>query len=212
MHLQNDSLPFFERTLSDTISQLVARRGLRGHSNSSTLLISPTFATPGCVEDASPTTLNTSLTRLTDDAASRHGFQLSVFARQWAGWRTLVPVARAIATAAGASFLDISTLAGTRPDLHLGAWRRWDSRRQLRDDERDCVHYCLPGPPDTFGRLVYNVLLAVFGCRHVTCTARAQARGQAPAPGGGRKGREVQNAMGKRLAGFGSWLRWREWW
>ena len=59
----------------------------------------------------------------------------------------------------GASFLDISGLAASRPDMHLGRWRRWGAgHAPLRADEYDCVHYCLPGPTDTFARLVFNIL------------------------------------------------------
>jgi hypothetical protein len=156
----NDPSSLLERILTNTLSQLVAGRARDGRPSTSLVLMSPTTALPGCHNDAVPIEMNEALSRL-----SRGGWSVgrssknSIFAGQWSRWRThVLPTTRAIATAAGVSYLDISSIAATRPDMHLGTWRRWDDRRPLAEDRRDCVHYCLPGPPDTFARLLFNQL------------------------------------------------------
>lgn len=168
-HKPHDGRTYFERTLSETLAQINAMRAQHGHHNSSTLLISPVASLPGCTDFNRPIELPEALERLDADASvaankSSSGAvrPRSIYSLQWARWRRLLPKARGIANATGASFLDLSTVSATRPDMHLAAWRRWDYRRALPANELDCVHYCLPGPPDSFAMLAFNVLKSVL--------------------------------------------------
>ena len=64
-------------------------------------------------------------------------------------------VARSMATSLGASFIDVAAPSALRPDGAMGGyWPAGDSR------QRDCVHYCLPGPIDEWTRLLLALLTA----------------------------------------------------
>ena len=53
-------------------------------------------------------------------------------------------VAKRIVEDSGAIFMDVSTITRNRPDGHPYM-------------NRDCLHYCLPGPIDTWVQLLFNI-------------------------------------------------------
>ena len=56
-------------------------------------------------------------------------------------------------------FIDAATIANARADGHLV--RKVYSYQSA--DKRDCLHYCLPGPPDEYNLVLKRVLA---GLRH----------------------------------------------
>ena len=55
-------------------------------------------------------------------------------------------IARVITEAAGGLFVDLGAMMELRPDGHIGG--------------QDCLRYCMPGPLDAWGTILYNVMLA----------------------------------------------------
>ncbi|CAI5515036.1 unnamed protein product [Closterium sp. Naga37s-1] len=49
----------------------------------------------------------------------------------------------------GGVYWDVDTATGLRPDGHV----------MLKDGRADCLHYCLPGPADTWVRMLFNILV-----------------------------------------------------
>ncbi|CAI5529655.1 unnamed protein product, partial [Closterium sp. Naga37s-1] len=49
--------------------------------------------------------------------------------------------------------LDVTGLTSTRPDAHKSKWHGGDSSSD--GEQGDCVHWCLPGVPDTWNDLLY---------------------------------------------------------
>ena len=82
---------------------------------------------------------------------------------QWAAWRRLPQLMRSVAREAGASHLDLTPLAATRPDRHMGAYKNFWHRAPVPLPLRDCLHYCLPGPTDAFARTLIGQLVALVG-------------------------------------------------
>ena len=68
---------------------------------------------------------------------------------------------RSVASEVGASHLDLTPLAATRPDRHMGAYKNFWHRAPVPLPLRDCLHYCLPGPPDAFARTLVGQLVAL---------------------------------------------------
>lgn len=65
------------------------------------------------------------------------------------GWSEITrrnAMARVIVEAAGGLFVDLGAMMELRPDGHIGG--------------QDCLRYCMPGPLDAWGTLLYNVMLA----------------------------------------------------
>jgi xyloglucan O-acetyltransferase len=78
--------------------------------------------------------------------------------------KTVVEAVRA-ASAAGSGLrfaaLDVTTLANLRPDVHPGPYMRKDPFAGGARDrvQNDCVHWCMPGPVDTFNEILLQTLL-----------------------------------------------------
>ena len=97
------------------------------------------------------------------------------FAAQWAGFGLYRRISRDVAAAAGVAYLDIHFPSALRPDAALakhvthvevrtGGMRNrteaWlTETRRILPSNRDCLHYCLPGPTDEFGRLLFSLML-----------------------------------------------------
>ena len=60
------------------------------------------------------------------------------------------------------TFLDVYDVSATRPDDTIGAHFVPPKLEQDDPKQHDCVHWCLPGPPDTFSRLLFNLLPLVL--------------------------------------------------
>ncbi|GJP34050.1 hypothetical protein CLOM_g18522 [Closterium sp. NIES-68] len=63
----------------------------------------------------------------------------------WGDFGAQNAVAKQLVEGVGGVFLDVDPMTVLRPDGHL-------------DPPRDCLHYCLPGPPDEWIRLLYHML------------------------------------------------------
>ena len=81
---------------------------------------------------------------------------------QWNGWSTYRSVARQLAEAVGATFFDTYPLAALRPDAAIGRFMdkvAEGQQKSISDAFRDCVHFCLPGPPDEWSRILAGLLV-----------------------------------------------------
>ena len=58
--------------------------------------------------------------------------------------------ARREVEAVGGVYLDVEGMTALRADGHVG---------RNRKDKVDCLHYCLPGPVDTWTQLLFNMLV-----------------------------------------------------
>ena len=69
----------------------------------------------------------------------------------WSKFPQQNAIARAEVEAVGGIYMDVETLARLRGDGHPGYIRKINSV--------DCLHYCIPGPEDTWVQLLYNILM-----------------------------------------------------
>ena len=53
-------------------------------------------------------------------------------------------ISKRIVDASGSIFVDVASITRNRPDSHV-------------DQGKDCLHYCLPGPIDTWTQVLFNV-------------------------------------------------------
>ena len=71
--------------------------------------------------------------------------------------------AGAAAAPAGLRFaaLDVTTLANMRPDGHPGPYMRKNpfAAGEGRPVQNDCLHWCMPGPVDTFNQILQQTIL-----------------------------------------------------
>ena len=57
--------------------------------------------------------------------------------------------------------LDVTKLAAMRPDGHPGPYMNRDpfAHGALERMQTDCLHFCLPGPVDTFNEILQQILI-----------------------------------------------------
>ncbi len=84
----------------------------------------------------------------------------------WGHLSTLDKALRDAAWDAGASYIDIGRSFRTRPDATLG---------HVRSNQTDCLHTCLPGPVDSWNRLLWKQLDAT----NITFAHRALSENEA---------------------------------
>lgn len=65
-------------------------------------------------------------------------------------------MAREVIESFGAVYMDVATMTNFRADGHMG------TRDRGKESESDCVHYCEPGPIDTWVQVLYNILLRIL--------------------------------------------------
>ncbi|CAI5508232.1 unnamed protein product [Closterium sp. Naga37s-1] len=65
----------------------------------------------------------------------------------WGEFKAQNEAVRPIVEAMGGVFLDVDPLSALRPDGHRGFV-----------EKMDCLHYCLPGPEDTWSEFLYNII------------------------------------------------------
>ena len=156
----------FQQSLNATLSSMLASRRLLGFPRSSVVLMSTTKPVPRCWEYDEPIGSAAEIQRWP------HGDRVypsnkSHYALQWEGWHRHRETARRVAAKTGVAFLDMFPLAGKRPDATIGRHylpplRKIGNRTVEWGGvvaEGDCVHFCLPGPPDTWSRLLFNHVL-----------------------------------------------------
>ncbi|GJP64589.1 hypothetical protein CLOP_g21566 [Closterium sp. NIES-67] len=67
----------------------------------------------------------------------------------WGDFGRQNELARGLVERHGGVYWDVDTATGLRPDGHV----------RLADGRADCLHYCLPGPADTWVQMLFNILL-----------------------------------------------------
>ncbi|CAI5461925.1 unnamed protein product [Closterium sp. Yama58-4] len=65
----------------------------------------------------------------------------------WGEFKVQNEAVRPLVEAMGGVFMDIDPLSALRPDGH-----------RVFDGKVDCLHYCLPGPEDTWSEFLYNII------------------------------------------------------
>ncbi|CAI5524884.1 unnamed protein product, partial [Closterium sp. Naga37s-1] len=78
----------------------------------------------------------------------REGVQGEIFSR-WGEFKQQNEMVREIVEDAGGLFMDVDPMMALRPDGHRGV---------VAKDKVDCLHYCLPGPEDTWSEFLYNII------------------------------------------------------
>lgn len=68
----------------------------------------------------------------------------------WGKFREQNERARGIVEALGIVYMDVDTMTALRADGHKGFWPELNLM--------DCLHYCHPGPIDSWVELLYNIL------------------------------------------------------
>jgi len=155
---------FFTRNLNHTLLSVARLRAERGHAAASLVVLGATLPVPHCTLYHEPIPLGEYLAA---DAAA-------LPTPRWAGsWRQISRinwVAKALTEAAGGSFLAVDEISARRPDAAMAhIWSEASSRRAasgragrastaLNEAVEDCLHYCQPGPPDTWSNLLLNLL------------------------------------------------------
>ena len=134
--------PYFVTLLNSSLHRIArARRETAGLAPESIVLVSPTAATPGCINHTHPVSHAHALLAEAAELEASHSPGEGPFVGQWRRWRAQPRVMRWLAADLGVTFVDISRLAATRPDLHLGRFKTFLHRAPLPPAERDCVHY-----------------------------------------------------------------------
>ncbi|CAI5958229.1 unnamed protein product [Closterium sp. NIES-65] len=68
---------------------------------------------------------------------------------RWGEFKQQNEMVREIVEDAGGLFMDVDPMMALRPDGHRGV---------VAKDKVDCLHYCLPGPEDTWSEFLYNII------------------------------------------------------
>ncbi|CAI5494697.1 unnamed protein product [Closterium sp. Naga37s-1] len=66
----------------------------------------------------------------------------------WDGFAAQNGIVRRLVEGVGGVYMDVNASTVWRPDGHVGRW--------------DCLHYCHPGPVDTWVQLLFNLLLGLL--------------------------------------------------
>ena len=139
---------FFAQSMNHTLSRLTATRLAHGFSAKSVVLVGPGIPVPGCSRYVRPIPLVDAV------GAAR---ELSAWSDDWHELYRINEVARWVASEVGTGFIDVAPLSAQRPDA---AMARHVGNVMPEGGSEDCVHYCQPGPVDTWVQLWYNYVLA----------------------------------------------------
>ena len=88
------------------------------------------------------------------EALSAYARSSTLYGGSWRLNHQLNAIARALAQDAGAWFVDLAGPSLQRPDAAKGL------NESKKTTAEDCVHYCLPGPPDDWSRMLIQLLHA----------------------------------------------------
>ena len=130
---------FYVRSLNLTLSQ--ASRSAR-----SVVLLGPSQPVPRCASHSEPLrNLIQALNVEAEGTSTSHSYAAS-----WRHNSRVGMLGQWVASTLGITFLTLAGLSIQRPDGAMGG------RGEL--DAEDCLHYCMPGVPDTFAQLVFSAL------------------------------------------------------
>lgn len=167
---------YLERTVRGLLASAIAARARFGYAPSSLVVLGPPQPMPNCTRFGAP--LGAA------DAARAAANASSTHAHLWRRLPYLNALLRTVATDLGAAFVDIAALSAQRPDAAVGHFQNrshaggFARRRRRRPPpppsatnasaanasappvpaEPDCLHTCLPGPADTWNRLLLDAI------------------------------------------------------
>ena len=107
------------------------------------------------------------------------------FAVQWKGFGTYRNVSRAIARKAGVAYLDFFPLSALRPDAAVAKhapFPKLPNSSKVLFGIMDCLHMCLPGPPDDWSHLLFGIILERIELPWPARTNKDTIRVSAPTP------------------------------
>ena len=137
---------FFVNSFNHTVGRLVASRA---DASRGVIVLGASMPVPGCSRFTAPIGLDSALAAYAHPAAGR------TYAPQWEENHQLNQAARWLAEAHGVAFIDVASPSMRRPDAARGL-----ADTLSGSGVEDCVHFCPPGPYDTWSTLVYNLLRA----------------------------------------------------
>ncbi|KAL1527322.1 hypothetical protein AB1Y20_015993 [Prymnesium parvum] len=170
--LERSRRAFFTRSLNQTLMALRTARAAWGFAPESLVLMGSATPVPGCSRWRQPLeSINEWL------AADSEPTLLAKYESRWTEMARLDKLAEYMALSVGAAYVEIGALSALRPDGAMarftnkacgggggGAPRRLRLSRRRRGGaqagsaEEDCLHSCLPGPVDTWTRLLLNLI------------------------------------------------------
>ena len=136
---------FFSQSLNNTLSSAVAARSARGLPPESIVLVAAGIPVPGCSRFSEPISAVRALGTSRDAS-------LNAWSDDWRDLHLINQAARWAAIEAGVGFIDVGPLAAQRPDAAMAR----HVRIAALGSSEDCVHFCQPGPVDTWVQLIYN--------------------------------------------------------
>ena len=153
---------------TDTFGERLAAAITRSGDPARTAAVTIAAPQPGCINISKPLHLSRARRRANSSRWRQDDATLAGrnFLAQWRVWESRREIARTVARQTGATFLDLTAITTTRPDRALGRTKSylWEKQRTqqgaarrpivIHPADRDCVHYCLPGPTDTAARIV----------------------------------------------------------
>jgi len=142
---QQSRRAFFLRNLNYTLASTIAHRARFGRHPATVTLIGTSSPVSGCSRFARPISLADSL------GASAEERELNQYNVRWQMMPRFNRIAKWLAADLGASFLDVAAISAQRPDAAMA--RFWPKAGSL---DEDCLHYCMPGPIDTWTRLLHG--------------------------------------------------------
>ena len=140
---------FFSSSLNHTLTELMRARARWGHEPSSVAVMGLTLPVPGCSRFTQPLSAAGWL------AAEAKLATANKYSPRWRQVPRLNELARWLATAHGARFVDVGAPSARWPSGMMAS-----HTRGAGSVDEDCLHSCLPGPVDTYNRLLVESLLA----------------------------------------------------
>ncbi|KAL3907875.1 MAG: hypothetical protein SGPRY_010016, partial [Prymnesium sp.] len=137
---------FFSQSLNHTLMQAIAARRRVGHSPESIVLVSASIPVPGCSQHTHPISAVQALSAMGNT-------RLNEWTNDWRDLHLINQAARWAALESGIGFIDVGPLSAQRPDATMA---RYAKTPMSDGGSEDCVHFCQPGPVDTWVTLIFN--------------------------------------------------------
>ncbi len=145
-------IAFFARNLNHTLASALEARAAWGRTHpASVVVLGSTTPVRSCARYREPLSLSRAVEALAAGGADPE--PPSANEERWQHYPRYNQLARWLATAAGATFVDVAAPSARRPDGAMGGFWPPGSPRQ-----RDCVHSCMPGPVDSWSVMLSNLL------------------------------------------------------
>jgi len=143
---------FFFDNLNHSFTQVAASRLKAGKTPQSLIYFGAPLPSPSCKMHDRPTTFQQ---YLIDDAKSQTSPRTPFldYATGWGKMTKYNTIARSLSESLGGSYIDIEEMSAQRPDAAMANSGRVTSKRT-----QDCLHYCMPGPTDTWANLLINLI------------------------------------------------------